>query len=153
MTLIVTALSRIPEASRFPDRCISVDRLIILNGHEFAVPRNVYNALLKFRGFGALGLWLNQICIYLDRSRTNYCGNLRVDPLFCERFGSCIDPDRYWNVAALSHSRHTLQPPLIHLGGYKTLSDRSHMRAKLKHLNLANERCTYVIILCGSPLW
>ena len=32
-------------------------------------------------------LWVDQICIYLDRSRTKSCRNLRIAPPFCEGFG------------------------------------------------------------------
>lgn len=38
-------------------------------------------------------LWVDAVCIYLDRYRTKYCRNLTFAPLICEGFGFCIYPD------------------------------------------------------------
>ena len=52
----------------------------------FHVTENLYSALLHLRGNEPRVLWIDAICLYLDRCRTKYRGNLRLRPLFSEGF-------------------------------------------------------------------
>jgi len=65
-----------------------VDRKIVrVAGHEIEVTDNLYSALRYLRSSTSKrALWIDQLCIYIDRYRKEYCRNLKAEPLFSEGF-------------------------------------------------------------------
>jgi hypothetical protein len=54
---------------------------IICNGARLEITRNLKSALQHLRDEENVRiLWVDAICLYLDRYRTKYCGNLRLGP-------------------------------------------------------------------------
>ena len=65
----------------------SEKRWIRLNGQPFMVQANLLAALKAIRRVDTeLLIWIDAICIYVDRHLRKDCGNLRFRPLFSEGF-------------------------------------------------------------------
>jgi Heterokaryon incompatibility protein (HET) len=65
-----------------------VGKSIICNGRHASVSINLFHALRQIRRPDIeVIFWIDQLCMYPDRSRTKSCRNLRFAPLFCEGFG------------------------------------------------------------------
>jgi hypothetical protein len=60
---------------------------IIVNDRPFAVARNLLEASQSLRhGQALVTLWIDAICLYVDRYQRKYHRNLRFGPLFSEGF-------------------------------------------------------------------
>ncbi|CZR68124.1 uncharacterized protein PAC_18023 [Phialocephala subalpina] len=60
-------------------------RVISINGLELHVTSNLATALPFLRVDRIRTIWIDAICIYFDRYRTEYLRNLRFGPLFPEQ--------------------------------------------------------------------
>ena len=57
---------------------------------QIGVTKNLWDALRQFRDIDkSVTLWIDALCLYLDRHRMNYRGNLRLGPLFSVGFHFC----------------------------------------------------------------
>jgi Heterokaryon incompatibility protein (HET) len=60
---------------------------ISVSGHQLGVYKNAFELLTRFRHpTETVTVWIDVVCIYLDRSRIKYCRNLRIEPQFSEGF-------------------------------------------------------------------
>jgi hypothetical protein len=67
---------------------IYATRCVHLNGKECAVTMNLWQALryLRHQSHERI-IFVDALCIYPDRHRTNCCRNLRCEPQFCKGVG------------------------------------------------------------------
>ena len=60
---------------------------ILVDGQPFRATSNLVAALEHFRSTEHdVRLWIDAICLYVDRYQTKYRGNLRLGPLFLRGF-------------------------------------------------------------------
>ena len=63
-------------------------RLIDLNGNLVRIGQNIYDFLVRLQQPHVdRVVWVDALCIYLDRFRTKCCRNLWFEPLFCDGVG------------------------------------------------------------------
>jgi hypothetical protein len=71
---------------------------VVINEEEVTVRENLWWALWYLRADeGERVIWVDALCIYVDRYRTKYRGKLRLGPLFSEGF-------RFALVGSIHHS-------------------------------------------------
>jgi hypothetical protein len=58
---------------------------ILCDGKSYLVRSNLYDFLKKFNGARSC-FWIDAICLYPGRYKTEYLGSLRLGPLFSEGF-------------------------------------------------------------------
>jgi uncharacterized membrane protein len=67
---------------------------VVVNNQHLRITKSAYDVLEGYRKAGNTAwIWIDSICIYLDRSRTKCCRNLRCVPQSSEEFGFHIYPD------------------------------------------------------------
>ena len=72
----------------------TANRPIECGGSIIRITGDLLDALRSLRKLTMTLVWIDQICIYSDRSRIKHCRNLRFDPLFSEgfNFAYLVDP-------------------------------------------------------------
>jgi hypothetical protein len=59
---------------------------ITINGMPVIIGKNLAAALDRLRSNPIYKMWVDAVCIYVNRYRTKYRGNLRIGPLISEGF-------------------------------------------------------------------